>query len=307
MTRAVLVVNSLKADADRVRALRDEVASACAAAGWPEPEVRMTTDQDPGTAAARDAVHQGAELVVACGGDGTVNAVAEALADTGVCLGIVPLGTGNLLAANLGIPTAIDEAISVLIHGTNQVIDLGSCGERVFTGIAGLGLDAAMVADAPDALKKRIGWPAYLVPIVRHLPDRGVTLTLDLDGRRVRHHRVRTMLVGNIGRVHGGLDLLPDADPQDGILDLAVLAPHGRLLGWLPVLARLGTGRLRGSDTIFTYRAGRVVARTDRAVDQELDGEPYRRAAVLEIEVRPGALLVRVPATAHGESETRAG
>jgi diacylglycerol kinase (ATP) len=295
MTRAVLVVNATKLDAEGIKTLQSDAVSAFAAAGWPEPELRLTTQQDPGGDAAREAVRDGAQLVVACGGDGTVNAVAEALADTGRTMGIVPLGTGNLLAGNLSIPTTSGEAIKVLTAGADRTIDLGSSGNRVFAGMAGLGLDAAMVADAPTALKKRIGWPAYLVSILRHLPDRGVVVTVEMDGRRVRHWGVRTLLIGNIGRVQGGLDLLPAADPADGLLDAVVLAPRGLLLGWLTVLFRLVTSRSRSSDTITRYQARHIVAHCSRAVDQELDGEPYRRAPVLDVEVRPGALRVRVP------------
>lgn len=304
MTRIALVVNAAKADAEQTRALRDQVAAACAEAGWPAPDLRSTTPDDPGAAAARAAIGAGADLVVACGGDGTVNAVAQALAGTGVRLGIVPLGTGNLLAANLGIPTDSDAAIRVLTKGADRRIDLGRAGERVFAGIAGLGLDAAMVAGVSAALKKWLGWPAYIVPIVRHLPDRGVTLTLDLDGRRVRHHNVRTLLIGNIGRVHGGLDLLPKADPADGVLDVVLLAPRGLLLGWISVLIHLARRTDHTLDTITRYQARRIAVRTRHAVDQELDGEPYRCAAELEVEVLEGALYVRVPADQPGEAAT---
>jgi diacylglycerol kinase (ATP) len=296
MTGAVLVVNSVKIDADKAEALRQDIASAFAVVGWPEPELRLTSEDDHGGGIARDAVRGGADLIVACGGDGTVNAVAEALADTGVAMGIVPLGTGNLLAVNLGIPTAADEAISVLTTGVNRAIDLGRSGDRVFTAMAGLGLDAAMVAEAPAWLKKRIGWPAYLVSIARHLPDRGVSVTLELDGRRVRRYGVRTLLIGNIGRVQGGLELLPKAAPDNGVLDVVVLAPRGVLLGWLSVLIRLVTHRERETDTIARYRARHIVARTRHAVAQELDGEPFGRGTVLDVEVMPGALVVRVPA-----------
>ena len=302
MTRIALVVNAAKADGEQAQALCSQVAAVCAEAGWPAPDLRSTSPDDPGTAAAQAAIAAGADLVVACGGDGTVNAVAQALAGTGVRLGIVPLGTGNLLAANLGIPTDPGAAIRVLTDGADRRIDLGRTGERVFAGIAGLGLDAAMVAGVSAILKKRLGWPAYIVPIVRHLPDRGVTLTLDLDGRRVRHYGVRTLLIGNIGRVHGGLDLLPGADPADGVLDVVLLAPRGLLLGWISVVIHLARRSDHTPDTITRYRARRIVVRTRHAVEQELDGEPYRCAAELEVEVLEGALYIRVPADRLGET-----
>jgi len=298
MTRAVLVVNAAKADAAQIEALRRETVAAFAAVGWPEPELLLTTRQNPGGRQARAALSDGARLVVACGGDGTVNAVAEALAETGIPLGIIPLGTGNLLAANLEIPTTVGGALEVLTTGVDRPIDLGRSGGRVFAAIAGFGLDATMVADAPAWLKKRVGWPAYLVSIARHLGDRGIRVNLELDGRRVRRAGVRTLLIGNVGRVHGGLDLLPQAEPDDGLLDVVVLAPRGRVFGWLTVLTRLLTRSDRHTDTVSRYRARHIVARTRRPVDRELDGEPLVRASILEAKVSPSALLVRVP---HGQ------
>jgi diacylglycerol kinase (ATP) len=298
MTQTVLVVNAVKADAVRAEELRHKVAEAFEAVGLPAPRLAFTSEHDPGREAARAAVLAGARLVVACGGDGTVNAVAEALAGTGVTLGIVPLGTGNLLAANLGVPTSLDEAVRVLATGTDRTIDLGRAGGRVFAGMAGLGLDAAMVADAPAGLKKRIGWPAYLVSIARHLPDRGVTVTLRLDGRPVRLRGVRMLLIGNIGRVQGNVELFPDAAPDDGVLDVVALAPRGPLIGWLAVAVRLITRREGSDDRISRLRARHVVAHTSRPVARELDGEPYGRGRVLDVRVQPGALRVRVASPA---------
>lgn len=306
MTRVTLIVNAAKSDAKAAAALHETVTSALAEAGWPKPEMVMTTAEDSGTGLARAAVASGAELVVACGGDGTVNAVAEALADTGVPLGVLPLGTGNLLAANLNLPRRPDEAIAVLIRGADRRIDLGGVGERVFVGMAGLGLDAAMIADASEPLKARVGWPAYVPSIVRHLRDRGERITLRVDGRRVRHSRVKALVIGNVGRLHGGVDLLPDARPDDGLLDVVVLEPSGRLAGWAGVLVRLLLRR--DGSPISRYRARTVEARSRRPVAIELDGDPYRTATALSVRVRPGALLVRTPVpqpTAEAGGEVR--
>ncbi|HEV2638015.1 MAG TPA: diacylglycerol kinase family protein [Actinocrinis sp.] len=304
MTRIALVVNPTKADPAQIEALHRTVAAACAAAALPPPRLLLTSEQDAGGEQARRALADGADLVAACGGDGTVNAVAQALAGTGAVLGIVPLGTGNLLAANLGVPKGIDDAVSALITGRDRRIDLGRCGrDRILVGLAGLGLDAAMVADVPAFLKKRIGWPAYVVSIARHLPDRGVTVVFELDGRRVRHFGVRTVLIGNFGRVQGGINLLPAAAPDDGLLDVVVLAPRGRLLGWLGVLAHLHRTRpdapartqSQDSDAVHRYRAKRVVAHTRHPVAHETDGEFLGRGTRLAVEVQPLALTVRVP------------
>lgn len=304
--KTALIVNGAKADAEATEALFDKVAAVFAEAGWPKPALAVTTAEDSGSGIAAAAVESGAELVVACGGDGTVNAVAQALAGTRAVLGVVPLGTGNLLAAGLGIPSALDEAIRVLIDGADRRVDVAAVDDRVFVGMAGLGLDAAMIADASERLKARLGWPAYVPSILRHLRDRGVRVTLRLDGRRVRHGRVKALLIGNIGALHGGIDLMPQAEPDDGVLDVVVLEPRSGLAGWLAVLARLLLRR--DGEPISRYRARRVEARTRHPVQFELDGDLYRAATVLSVQVKPGALRVRAAAPparpgASGEEE----
>jgi YegS/Rv2252/BmrU family lipid kinase len=299
--KTVLIVNGAKADAAQADALRESVARAFAQAGLPSPQLAMTTPEDCGTGMARAAVRDGATLVVACGGDGTVNAVAEALAGTQTVLGVVPLGTGNLLAGHLRIPQPVDEAVALLTEGADRRLDLGTVGDRVFVGMAGLGLDAAMIADSSEDLKARIGWLAYVPSIVRHLRDRGRRVTLLIDGRRVRHSRVKALIIGNFGQLHGGIDLMPEAKPDDGMLDVVVLEPSGKLAGWFAVLVRLLTHR--DGRNITRYQGRRVQVRTRRPVPLELDGDPYRTANSLSAEAKPGALIVRAPASEPVEHE----
>ncbi|HEV2638528.1 MAG TPA: diacylglycerol kinase family protein [Actinocrinis sp.] len=343
MTRVALVVNRAETGPAQIEALYRTAAAACVDAGWPAPELLLADETDPGAAAAGQALRDGADLVVACGGDVTVSAVAEALTEAGAdaritaeaqarpgngeqpageveywhedgptdragalpnaALGIVPLGIGNLLAASLGVPGGLDEAVNTLITGVDRRIDLGVVRSvdheqreaRVLVGLAGLGFDAAVLADVSAGLRRRIGWPAYLVPIARHLGDRGVTVTFELDGRTVRHRAVRTALIGNVGRVRGGLDLLPDSAPDDGLLDVVVLAPRGRILGWPAVVRELISSRSRNTDDVIRYRAGHIVARTRRPVAQEVDGEVLGSGVCLDVRVLHLALAVRVP------------
>jgi undecaprenyl-diphosphatase len=169
--------------------------------------------------------------------------------------------------------------------------------------MAGLGLDAAMIADASERLKARLGWPAYVPSILRHLRDRGQRVTLRVDGRRERHRRVKALIIGNIGRLHAGLDLMPQAAPDDGVLDVVVLEPYGRLSGWLEVLLRLLVRR--DGQRISRYQAKQVEARVRRAVPLELDGDPFRTAKVLAVQVKPGALLVRTPEARQQDAESQ--
>ena len=173
---------------------------------------------------------------------------------------------------------------------------------RVMVGMAGVGLDAAMVQDAPHGLKRRIGWPAYVVSLLRHLADRGFAVEIDVDGKRTSHRHVRTVVIGNVGGLHGGLSLFPDAQPDNGVLEVAVLAPR-TVLGWISVVARL----LRGRDRPPVIAAGAGSAHRGRPdspyCGARRTGRPLADGRVLDVTVEPGALLLRVAAETAADAE----
>ncbi len=294
MTRVAVVAHGTKTAADGSDGLRPALYDAIRTTGWPQPDWLPTTEQDPGRGLAQQAVKDGAQLVVACGGDGTVSSCAEGLAGTGVPMAIVAVGTGNLIAGNLGIPTDLPSALDVLTSGVDTPLDVGRYTDGLVVGMAGIGLDAAMVTDAPAWLKKHVGWAAYVVSIARHLGDRGIRLTVELDGERHVRRRVRTLVIGNMGTLRGGIQLLPDARADDGLLDAVLLAPRG-IAGWLPVAARIAARRSKSTVTVERFQARHIVVRTAHSVPQEVDGEPRPSARVMDITIDPGALLMRVP------------
>ena len=238
---------------------------------WDEPLWLETTAEDPGRGQARSAVSAGVDLVLACGGDGTVTACAEGVADTGTPLAIIPIGTGNLLARNIGLPTDLDEALAVALGGAQQPIDAGRVNGRLFVVMAGLGLDAQMLAGTSEPLKKRFGWFAYAISAIRHLGGRPVRLTVSTDGGRRRRMRANALIVGNVGWLRGGLPLLPDARPDDGKLDAVVLTVSGPV-GWIAVLADVLLRRpARGRVHRRQFTKLQVTLDTDQP--WQLDGE----------------------------------
>lgn len=269
--------------------------------GWPNLLWLETTVDDPGYAMTRKALAENADLVIAAGGDGTVRAVSSELAGTGVPLGVVPVGTGNLLARNLGIPLDTATAIRVALGGGERRIDVvrvsgdGLPTER-FVVMAGLGLDAAVVGEAPANLKARLGWPAYLVSLARNLSFPAVRVDISVDGRRPVRHLARMVVVGNVGTLHAGLPLLPDAKPDDGRLDVVVVAPR-RLTDW-PSLAWRVIRRSQNRDDRLRHLQGtRVVVRALDPCPRQLDGDVVSEGRRLVCEVEPGVLVVRVPRT----------
>ncbi|MFC8598061.1 diacylglycerol/lipid kinase family protein [Isoptericola sp. NPDC057191] len=312
--RLAVVINPSKEGAADVREVVERV---CGDAALPRPLFYETTVDDPGTGQARRALADGAEVVVAAGGDGTVRAVAEALAGTGRAMGLIPVGTGNLLARNLDLPlTSVPDAVAVVLGGKDRAIDVGRARvteyapdtdlpddpdqAHVFLVIAGLGFDAAMVADADDQLKAKVGWVAYFLAGARHLHGRRMRATIRLDDDEPVEARLRSIMVGNCGRLPGGITLLPDAVIDDGELDVAAIDTRGGLAGWAQLFGEVvaqGLGvrnDLPGKiGRIDHTRARRAVIRVDEGEQAQVDGDPLGSAVELETWVEPGALVVR--------------
>ncbi|BEP13529.1 diacylglycerol kinase family protein [Acidothermaceae bacterium B102] len=292
MTRVAVVFNPSKAS-DALKA-KQEICEALLQHGISDPLWLETSADDPGTGQAEAALADGAGLVFVSGGDGTVMACVGVLAGTGVPLAVIPAGTGNLLARNFGIPRDVVGAVAAAVDGVDRSVDVGVLGEQRFVIMAGIGFDAQMLADAPDKLKAKVGWPAYVVSAARHLfaPRRSFSLTLD-EGQPLQR-KGRGVLVGNLGRLQGGLPVLPDAVPDDGLLDVAVINTRG-LLSWA-FLATAVVLRRGDQRRLETFQARRITVRCDERLPTELDGEVLDDRDTLEISVLPGALTLRVPA-----------
>ena len=213
--KAAIVVNPTKFD--NLEAVRAQVTKACRAEGWAQPLWIETTVEDPGTGQARSAVEQGVTIVCPLGGDGTVRAVAAALVGTETPMGLLPGGTGNLLARNLSLPVdSLDEAVRVALTGQNKRVDVGTLTvepedtqekpkDHVFLVMAGLGFDAAIMAGAPEKLKARVGWLAYTVSGMRNLRGPRFKIRMAIDEQPEFERRVRTVVIGNCGKLTGGL------------------------------------------------------------------------------------------------------
>jgi len=289
--RAAVVANPTKHD--DITRLRDTVRSAMSKHGWDEPLWLETTAEDPGTAQAADAVRDGVDLVLACGGDGTVTACADGVAGSGVPLGILPLGTGNLLARNLGLPLDLDAALVTALTGTDRRLDAGSANGHTFVVMAGLGFDAKMLGESSEPLKKRLGWAAYVLSALRHLWDRPVRVRLVADGGAPLRLRASAVIVGNVGWLQGGIRLLPDALPDDGALNAVVLTARG-WLGWIRLAAQVVLRReAQGQMTWMRFR--QLTIHAEREQPWELDGEVMGGTKHLMITTQPGRLLMRVP------------
>lgn len=295
--RAAIIVNPAKPVDIDVRGL---VAKHCVENGWGEAIWLETTKEDPGVGQAKEALAQGADLVIAAGGDGTVRCVAEVLAGGDTPMGLLPLGTGNLLARNLGMDvTDYDGAMAGALIGAERKIDVVRARrsdpeqEQMFLVMAGVGYDATIMADTNEDLKDKVGWLAYVDAGIRNLPGKPVKATVAVDGKTVVRRGVRSVMVGNCGKVQGGLEIFPDAKIDDGLLDVVVLAPKGKL-GWFSVLAGM-VGKGKGPDTSVEYFQGKSVEITlDHNDDYQLDGDHEGEGKHVLMTIAPGALTLRM-------------
>ncbi|HEX5969955.1 MAG TPA: diacylglycerol kinase family protein [Intrasporangium sp.] len=282
------------------------VAEACRRHGWAEPSWIETTPEETGEKQGREAVEAGADVVATLGGDGTVRAVATALVGTGVALGLLPGGTGNLLARNLDLPVdSTDHAMEPLLTGSDLPIDVGFVSadddpEEVFLIMTGLGLDGEIMAGTSEQVKGLLGWPAYVMSGFRNVWRRGFPVRVSASGAggvvgapgdRVRRH-ARTVIVGNCGTLQGGLELMPDAKVDDGVLDAVVIAPRGAF-GWGSVVADIATRHRVGHKRLDRMRGREFTIEAARPIEAEIDGDPVGERRRLEIRVDPQSLLVR--------------
>ncbi|GAA5154562.1 diacylglycerol kinase family protein [Microbacterium pseudoresistens] len=315
--RAALVVNPVKADAPRLQRLLVDLSNE---AGWAEPEIIETSVDDPGQQATRRAL-DGAAAVLVAGGDGTVRAVSEAMARSEVPLAIIPSGTGNLLARNLGLPLADPRRmIRAVFEGDVHDVDVGwaeftrddgSRDEHAFVVLAGIGLDADMIANTRPALKKSMGWVAYVDGAARSLTAaEPFRVVYSIDDERLHSVKVQSMLFANCGTLPAGIALIPDASIADGGLDVAVIQPRGPF-GWLAVwrtvwwqnsvLRRTETGRRMiawgGQNRSVRYlRGASAEAAATEARPVELDGDEFGEAVRIRCRIDPGALRIVFPA-----------
>ena len=327
MSRAAIVVNPVKTDPEK---LREALAAAEHRHGWEDTLWLETTEDDPGAGQTRAALEQGVDVVIAAGGDGTVRTVAEELRGGDTPLALLPSGTGNLLARNLHLTLDdVEHALDTAFDGTERAIDVGvaelragrdatghdgtghdATERRAFLVMAGLGMDAQMIAATDEDLKAKAGWLAYVHAIGRVLRDQNeLRLRYQLDGGRVHALHAHTVMIGNCGSLQADILLLPDAAVDDGILDIVILRPES-VIGWLRiavkifwengVLRRTSVGRrlLRDDREVhaMNYLTGREIVLTSSRPEQvELDGDLFGEVSSMRVRVDPGALRVLVP------------
>ena len=243
---------------------------------------------------ARRALAEGAEVIFVWGGDGSVQRCIDAVAGTDAVLAILPAGTANLLAANLRIPAKIDEAVRIGLKGERRRLDTGSVNGERFAVMAGAGFDARMIKEADRRMKGRLGRVAYLFTGARNLTAPRARTVIEVDGKRFFLGRVSCVLAGNVPKVVGGIEVFPQARPDDGVLQLGVVTARNPA-EWARTLARVAAGRATESPFVQLTQGKKFRIRFDRPVPCELDGGDRTAVRKLKIKVHPRSVTICVP------------
>jgi diacylglycerol kinase (ATP) len=290
--RRALFIDNPVAGRHHPRYLTKQVAYRLRRYGW-QVDVVGTAYAGHGISLAREAVSRRYDMVVACGGDGTINEVLQALAGTTTCLGVVPTGTANVWAGEAGLPRDAEYLTALLDHGPRPAIDIGRADSRLFLLMAGIGLDAAVVRRVQLGLKERFGRWAYVLSLLEQFSAyQGASVHLTLDGI-VEEHILWMLVVGNTRRYAGYFRLTPQALIDDGRLDVCMVP--GLSAAWsVPQWSAVLTGAPPLRKYLRYRRVREIAVQAARPLPIQVDGDPAGYTPVT-ITVLPGGVRMVMP------------
>lgn len=275
--------------------LRDRIAiiEKAFSKGKEDYRIQVTRGRGDATRMARQAVEAGTDLVVAVGGDGTVNEVASSLIHTPATLGVIPVGSGNVLAREFGIPLNIKRACQVLKSGQTRQIDVGKIGERYFLTVAGTGLDAYVVKRYDEKSRWRGILPYFYLTFLTFFQYKPQEVRLRLPDQEIVTEPL-LVAFANIKRIGGWIIIAPEARPDDGLLDVCILKnlSFGQALRCVPSLF---TGKLMETSALKVYQVDHLEVIKPAHWPYQVDGEPVLGSSCLSVSLLPGALRLRCP------------
>lgn len=266
---------------------------------WESPLWLETSSDDPGREMVATAVRKKVDLVLGVGGDGTIRVVTAGLAGTGIPFGLIPAGTGNLLARNLGIPLDEQAALEVAFGDHQRHIDLvrittDTAEPDHFAVIAGIGIDAVIMEATNPDLKKAVGSAAYFVSAAKSAGHPPLQATIRVDDGEPFKRRASVIVIGNVGYLQANIPLIPDARADDGLLDLLVASPRG-VRDWVKLTTHVLTRQNRQDAQLDRVTASKVSIEVSPGDHYQLDGDTVGECSRLEAEVVPAALVLRAP------------
>lgn len=290
MTKVAVVAHAGKSFGGGLMELRRELArQGVGDPMWVEvPKSRLAPKQ------VKRALAEGPDLLFVWGGDGTVQRSIDAMGGSETPLAILPAGTANLFATNLGIPQDIEQAVMIGLHGDRRKLDVGRFNGERFAVMAGAGFDAAMIGQADGTLKDRFGRAAYVWTGSQNLRVKPFKAKIKVDGAPWYAGAASCILFGNVGRLFGGVEVFHDACPDDGGLELGVVNADG-ITDWMRAIARTAVGQSERSPLVQATTAKKIKVKLNRKVIYEVDGGDRAAVRSFKVRVEPRAITICVP------------
>jgi len=290
MEKVLFIINP-KSGVDRVKAIQDLIGSRLDKNRF-QPEIAHTRYARHGTELAREAVAAGFKIIVAVGGDGSVNDVIAGIYGTDATLAIIPKGSGNGLARSLRIPLDPAKAIDLINHGRRTAIDLGIADNRIFVSNAGVGFDALVARKF--AKSKRRGMAIYSWIVTRHLwTYKEWEWEVEIDGEQLKE-KAFILTVANAEQFGYNFRIAPIADLQDGLFDVVIIRKYPKILG-AGIALRAFNGSLLKSKYVRHLRGKHITIRHPRLSLLQMDGDVHPCGPEVKVEMLGQALKIIVP------------
>lgn len=259
--------------------------------GW-KGTYRETTKTLSAKQIAQEEVKKGIKHLVVCGGDGTIMEVLAVVANSSVTIGIVPLGTGNMLVRNLKLPMTIDDAIKIAFTGKRRRVDLGKANGIYYSIAAGIGLDAEVMRAAERELKDKWGFLAYIVSTIKYLHHRSSRYRITLDSKKPFTVKAKTIMVSNMGKIFKDIEIVPNTRAQNGTLQVGIVTAKS-LPAWFSVVVHALIGKVHNSPHYDMYTAKKIdIQVLGKKRRFQCDGNSFEPVDRLLINVCPKALTI---------------
>jgi diacylglycerol kinase family enzyme len=217
-----------------------------------------------------------------------------AAAGSDVALAIVPAGTSNLLATNLGVPIDIEQAVEIGLEGERRRLDVGRFNGERFAVMAGSGMDATMIRNADGGLKERLGRAGYVWAGLKAARSKSFGAKIEVDGVSWFRGDATSVLIGNVGELIGHVEVFEESRPDDGMLEVGVVTADG-YADWMRTVARTVIADAEASPFVQATKARSVKVKLDRKVLYELDGGDRTKVKSFKVKVEPAAVTLCVP------------
>jgi YegS/Rv2252/BmrU family lipid kinase len=269
-------------------------------AGIADPEWYEVPKSRKAPKAMRRLLDAKTELVFVWGGDGMLQRCIDVVAAAGsdVALAIVPAGTSNLLATNLGVPIDIEQAVEIGLEGERRRLDVGRFNGERFAVMAGSGMDATMIRNADGGLKERLGRAGYVWAGLKAARSKSFGAKIEVDGVSWFRGDATSVLIGNVGELIGHVEVFEESRPDDGMLEVGVVTADG-YADWMRTVARTVIADAEASPFVQATKARSVKVKLDRKVLYELDGGDRTKVKSFKVKVEPAAVTLCVPGAAR--------